>query len=90
MSVFEKLSRVIEKLPFITSEQVAPVWAGYLLNRKLERLENKESISQYKSRVSRIEKHQYRMELELFLTEKQAKKGFSNMIETLKSFKGGD
>jgi len=61
--------------------KIDPVWDGYLLNYELERLEDEGSISKFKSRISRIEKHHYRMELEVSLTEEQTRKGFSNLFK---------
>lgn len=74
MSLFGKVSKVFEKLPFISLERTTPVWAGYFLNRELGRLKDEGSISQFKGRVKRIRKYRYRMELELSLTEEQVKK----------------
>lgn len=90
MEIFERLSRTLKKLFFSTPEPAYHIWAAYLLNRELEELEDEESISGFKSKISRIRKNKYRMELELSLTEQQAKKRFSDLVGSLPKLKGGD
>ncbi|KXA95009.1 hypothetical protein AKJ36_01725 [candidate division MSBL1 archaeon SCGC-AAA259I07] len=48
------MSRVFEKLPFSTLEPTFHIWTGYLLNRELDRLEDEESISSFKSEIKRV------------------------------------
>ncbi len=89
MSLFNRLKNTFEKLPFSAMELTVPVWAGYILHRRLEKLEDQGSISNFKSKISRIKKHRYRMELEISFTEQQARKGLSHLIDTLPSLKRG-
>lgn len=81
--VFEKLSKVLKKLSFSALEPTFHIFAAYLLNQKLKKWEEEGSISEFKSRISRTQKHHYKMELELSLTGKQVEGGILNLVESL-------
>ncbi len=81
--VFERLSRAFKKLPFKAFEPTIPVFTAYFLNKELERKEEEGSIHGFKVKAGRIEKRHYTLDLELTLTEEQAQRGISSILDKL-------
>lgn len=77
--VFERLSRAFTKLTLSTFEPAIPVFATYFLSKELERWEKEGSILNFKIKTGRVEKRHYTLDLELDLTEEQARKKLSNL-----------
>jgi len=90
LPIFEKFVKVFERLPFSIPESTYHIVASYLLNRKLDKYEHEGRISKFKAQIEKIKKRRYRIEVELYLSEEQAKNEFSNILKKLPFLKGGD
>ncbi|KXA98904.1 hypothetical protein AKJ39_00330 [candidate division MSBL1 archaeon SCGC-AAA259J03] len=71
--VFERLTGAMMKLGFRVFEPVFPVLATYFLNRRMRKWEERDLIQTFKVKVGRTEKYHYTIDLDVFLTEDQAR-----------------
>ena len=79
--VFERLTGWVMKTGFRMFEPILPVIITYFLSKKMKEWEDKDLIQSFKVKVSRVAKLHYILDLDVYLTDEQARDGMLDILD---------